>query len=213
MLARLRRGSATPEATADEGPFVSFTDLVIGILFLFLILVAALMLMHQEAQARQRAEILRLQEIIRELQAKLDAMPKVDNRPAFRLGIVFNIYQRPSGSTEPWTFSRTVQVFRSSDDYCINNVVLRSNLSTAWRPPTSEEDIPTVADAKVLGTSAPCGLSGSGDHWDTASETGNLRRVSPSLYSGTAVLHRQTGDFKLDIQYRVLGVYDDYFRR
>ena len=55
MAGRLRRRPGAPERTDDEGPFVSFTDLFIGILFLFLILVAALMLMHQEAVAREKA--------------------------------------------------------------------------------------------------------------------------------------------------------------
>ena len=58
---RLRRGSGAPEHASEEGPFVSFTDLFIGILFLFLILVAALMLMHQAAVKRAEEEARRLQ--------------------------------------------------------------------------------------------------------------------------------------------------------
>ena len=45
MHGRLRRRAAPEVAT--KGPFVSFTDLFIGILFLFLIRVAALMLMNR----------------------------------------------------------------------------------------------------------------------------------------------------------------------
>jgi len=70
--------------------------------------------------------------------------------PAFRLGIVFNIYQRPAGGDADWTFSRTVRVFRSPDGRCINTVMLRSNLSTAWRPPVAEEDLPTSAQQDLL---------------------------------------------------------------
>src|SRR5579864_4831047 len=97
MTGRLRRRAGSAEAGDDEGPFVSFTDLVIGILFLFLILVAALMLMQQEAVQREQLETQAMTEQIRQLQAKLDAAPKpVPVQPAFRLGIVFNIYQRPA---------------------------------------------------------------------------------------------------------------------
>ena len=56
MPRRLRPALNSREHAADEGPFVSFTDLFIGILFLFLILVAALMLMHQEAIQRETVE-------------------------------------------------------------------------------------------------------------------------------------------------------------
>jgi hypothetical protein len=192
---------------------VSFTDLFIGILFLFLILVAALMLMHQEAIQRERVEAQQMSQRIRELQAKLDAVPKPKpEQPAFRLGIVFNIYQRPAGGDADWTFSRTVRVFRSPDGRCINTVMLRSNLSTAWRPPVAEEDIPTSAQQDLLSQTEPCGISATGDHWTSATETGAMKRISNILYEGGAVLHRKEGDLRLEIQYRVLGVYDDYFR-
>ena len=45
-----------------------------------------------------------------------------------------------------------------------------------------------------------------------ASETGDLKRITPDLYSGVVVLHEKEGDEKLEMQYRVLGIYDDYFR-
>jgi hypothetical protein len=215
MPARLRRRSASLELADNEGPFVAFTDLFIGILFLFLILVAALMLMHQEAVQREKAETQTLSEQIRQVQTKLDAAPKTTpEQPAFRLGIVFNVYQRPAvfdGSG--WTYSRTVRVFRSPDGHCINTVWIRSNLSTAWKPPTANEDIPTDAQRDLLGKFEPCGLSASGDHWESTSETGKLTRISPNLYSGYAVLHKKEGDEKLEMQYRVLGIYDDYFQK
>jgi hypothetical protein len=214
MRGGLRRHSGSTEPAADEGPFVSFTDLFIGILFLFLILVAALMLMHQEAVQRERAEAELMSERLRQLQARLDAAPKpqIDPRPAFRLGIVFNIYQRPAAAGADWTFSRAVQVFRSPDGLCISNVILRSNLSTSWKPPVGEEDIPTAARQDFIRKLEPCGLSASGDSWNLATETGALKRVSASLYSGEAILHKQSGDVRLEVQYRVLGVYDEYFR-
>lgn len=213
MRGRLRRGAGFTAAVADEGPFVSFTDLFIGILFLFLILVAALMLMHQEAIQRERVETEQMSQRIREMQAKLDAVPKAKpETPAFRLGIVFNIYQRPAFGEGEWTFSRTVRVFRAPDGRCINTVMVRSNLSTAWRPPVGDEDIPTAGQQDVLQKIEPCGLTRSGDQWNSSTESGNMKRVSPDLYEGGAVLHKREGDVRVAIQYRVLGIYDAYFR-
>jgi hypothetical protein len=208
------------EPAEGEGPFVSFTDLFIGILFLFLILVAALMLMHQEAIQMEQAESQRMKteaelmsEQIRQLQAKLDAVPKPKpDQPEFRLGIIFNIYQRATGSGANWTFSRTVRVFRAPTGVCINTVWMRSNLSVAWMPPVADEDIPTTAQKDELRSFKPCGISASGDHWETRTETGNLKRISNDLYSGTVVLHKTEGDARLDMEYRVLGVFDNYFR-
>ncbi|MBS0361760.1 MAG: hypothetical protein JSR98_10295 [Proteobacteria bacterium] len=201
----------------DEGPFVSFTDLFIGILFLFLILVAALMLMLQEVVQRERAEALLMSQRIQQVQAKLDATPKPvppPDLPAFRLGIVFNIYQRSAEfDGSGWTYSRTVRVFRSADGHCIDTVWMRSNLSTAWKPPTAKEDIPTDAQHDQFRKFEECGLSGAGDHWENTSESGKLKRINPDLYSGYAVLHKKEGDEKLEMQYRVLGIYDDYFRQ
>jgi hypothetical protein len=191
---------------ADDGPFASFTDLFIGIIFLFLILVAALMLMHQEVVQQVKVED------IKPPPPKPAPPPKPDTRPAFRLGIAFNIYQRPQTGGIAWTFARTVRVFRSPDGHCINTVMVRSNLSTAWRPPVGDEDIPTPEQQGQLQKMEPCGLTASGDRWDSPQETGRMKRVAPNLYEGSAVLHTKEGDEKIDIQYRVLGVYDDYFR-
>ncbi len=213
MPGRLRRRASSIELPGDEGPFVSFTDLFIGILFLFLILVAALMLMNQEAVQREETETQMMSERIQLVQAKLDAAPKREpDQPTFRLGIVFNIYQRPEVADADWTYSRTVRVFRSPSGDCINTVWLRSNLSTAWMPPLGDADIPTAAQHDLLRSFQPCGLSASGDHWDSATETGSLKRISKDLYSGSVVLHKKDGDSKLEMQYKVLGVYDDYFR-
>lgn len=217
---RVLRRAGVVEPAESEGPFVSFTDLFIGILFLFLILVAALMLMHQEAirkeqeeSARMQAEIQRMTEEVRQLQAKLDAAPKPKpDRNDFRLGMIFNIYQRATDSGANWTYSRTVRVFRAPTGVCINTVWMRSNLSVAWMAPTAEEDIPTRGDIAELQSFKPCGISASGDRWDTRSETGNLKRVSNDLYSGQVVLRQTAGDVRIDMQYRVLGVFDDYFR-
>lgn len=213
MPQRPRRRAGSTERAGDEGPFVSFTDLFIGILFLFLILVAALMLMQQEVVQREKVETRILAEQIRQMQARLDAAPKrPPDQPAFRLGIVFNIYQRPAVfDGQGWTYSRTVRVFRAPTGDCINTVWLRSNLSTAWMPPLEADKIPTPAQPD-LQKFQPCGISASGDHWDGPTETGNLKRITPALYSGTVTLHEKEGDVKLEMQYRVLGVYDDYFR-
>ncbi|MFL5297157.1 MAG: hypothetical protein ACJ798_12320 [Phenylobacterium sp.] len=208
MSARSRRVPRFARPVEDEGPFASFTDLFIGILFLFLILVAALMLMHQQAVHTEKVET------VQPVQPKPEPPPKpVPEQPAFRLGIVFNIYQRPAVfDGEGWTYSRTVRVFRSPDGRCINTVWMRSNLSTAWMSPTAKEDIPTGDEKDALGRFEPCGLSASGDRWETASEAGQLKRITPYLYSGSVVLHKKEGDETLEMQYRVLGVYDDYFR-
>ena len=126
---------------------------------------------------------------------------------------MFNIYQRPAEfDGSGWTYSRTVRVFRSPDGSCINTVWKRSNLSTAWQQPTAKEDIPTDAQREQLGKFEPCGLSAAGDHWEGPSESGVLKRITPSLYSGFVTLHEKEGDVKLEMQYRVLGVYDDFFR-
>jgi len=205
MSARGRRGAGASAAPQEEGPFVSFTDLFIGILFLFLILVAALMLMRQQAVQQERVET------IQPVQPKLVPKP-IPDQPAFRLGIVFNVYQRSAEfDGGGWTYSRTVRVFRSADGRCINTVWMRSNLSTAWMPPTAPEDIPTDAQRESLGQFEPCGLSASGDHWESPSEAGQLKRITPYLYGGSVVLHKKEGDEKLEMQYRVLGVYDVYF--
>jgi hypothetical protein len=153
-------------------------------------------------------------ETIQPVQPKRDVPPKpVPDQPAFRLGIVFNIYQRSAEfDGGGWTYSRTVRVFRSPDGRCINTVWKRSNLSTAWMAPTAPEEIPTDAQREILGKFEPCGLSASGDHWESPSETGQLKRITPYLYSGSVVLHKKEGDEKLEMQYRVLGIYDDYFR-
>lgn len=207
MRARSRRGSSGAEA-ADDGPFASFTDLFIGILFLFLILVAALMLRQQAAVQAQAIPATP----VKPEPVKPEPVPKPrPDQPAFRLGIAFNIFQR-SADGGNWTYSRTVRVFRSPDGHCINTVWMRSNLTTAWRPSTAAEDIPDAAQAGLLGKFEPCGLTASGDHWATTSETGDLKRIGPNLYSGSAVLHKKEGDEKLEMQYRVLGIYDDYFR-
>jgi hypothetical protein len=206
MPGRLRRRAGSAAAADDEGPFVSFTDLFIGVLFMFLILVAALMLMHQQ--------VVQKVETVQPVPPKLDAPPPkpVPDQPAFRLGIVFNIYQRSAEfDGGGWTYSRTVRVFRSPDGRCINTVWKRSNLSTAWVAPTAPEDIPTDAQREILGKFEPCGLSASGDHWESPSETGQLKRITPYLYSGSVVLHKKEGDETLEMQYRVLGVYDAYF--
>ena len=220
MSARLQRRASPVEPTDGEGPFVSFTDLFIGILFLFLILVAALMLMHQETVQTQQdeaqkmqTEVEKLSEQIKEMQAKLDAVPKPKlDQPEFRLGIIFNIYQRATNSGGGWTFSRTVRVFRAASGVCINTVWMRSNLSTTWVPPVADENIPTPAQKEELRSFKPCGISAKGDHWETSTETGDLKRVSEDLYRGTVVLHKTEGDSRLDMEYRVLGVFDNYFR-
>ena len=213
MPGRSRRRAGATHLETDEGPFVSFTDLFIGILFLFLILVAALMLMHQEAIQEAEAEARRMAEQIRLIQAKLDATAKLDASHApYRLAIVYNSYQRPPGATD-WTFSRTVQVFRAPNGLCLENVILRSNLSIAWKPSVKAANIPTAAKQDVVQMGTPCTLSGAGQRWNSDSETGSLRRVSPSLYSGVSILHKKDGDEPIDLQYRVLGIYDDYYRQ
>ena len=213
MSGRFRRGSGATVQAADEGPFVSFTDLFIGILFLFLILVAALMLMHQEAMARAKAEIQRLNERIVELEAELAKIKPLDpNDTPFRLGIVYNSFQRPGGSQQDWRYTRTVQIFRAPDGSCLENVIMRNNLNLAWKPEVEAGEIPSAGNEEFARKGAPCTLSGAGERWNSDTETGGVDRVSPNLYSGYTVLHTKDGEKTVDIQFRVLGVYDDYYR-
>jgi hypothetical protein len=193
---------------------VSFTDLFIGILFLFLILVAALMLMHQESVQQHRSEAQQIAVQIKQAQAKLDATAKQDaEHPPFRLAMVYNVYQGAAGYRRDWTFSRTVQVFRASNGLCLNNIILRNSLSFAWKPPVKAEAIPSADNQNDLREVTPCRISASGEHWNLASETGGVERTAADLYSGSAVLHKKDGDETVYLEYRVLGVYDDYFRR
>lgn len=214
MAGRLRRRARASESGSDDGPFVSFTDLTIGILFLFLILVAALMLMHQAFVQKAAAEALAYNRKIQALQAQLDAIAALDaEHPPFRLAIVYNSFQRVGTGKEDWTYSRTVQVFRAPNGLCLDNIILRNNLSTAWKPPVSVESIPTPANQDYVRLATPCTLTAAGQQWNSDSETGGVRRVGPNLYSGSTVLHKKDGDVTVEMQYRVLGVYDDYFRQ
>jgi hypothetical protein len=221
MAGRLRRRLGFTHPAADEGPFVSFTDLFIGILFLFLILVAALLLMHQEAVQSAKSETQSYDEQMRQMakqiqlmQAKLDATAKLDaEHPPFRLAMVYNVYQKEAGARTDWTYSRSVQVFVAPPGLCLNNVILRNNLSLAWKPPVKAEVIPTANSQDTVRMGTPCRLSASGDHWNLDSETGSVERVSANLYSGSTLLHKKDGDEPLELQYRILGVYDDYYRQ
>jgi Na+-transporting methylmalonyl-CoA/oxaloacetate decarboxylase gamma subunit len=219
MRRRVRRGAAVAEHPIEEGPFVSFTDLFIGILFLFLILVAALMLMHQQAireaqeAARQaEAEAQRLREEIARIQAELDEFLELNiDHPPYRLAIVFNSYQRPADSGEPWRFTRTVQLFKTTEGLCVENIVLRNNLNLGWKPPVTADDIPEPGRQDLRG-GTPCTLSALGESWDDETETGGVRRVAPDLYSGSTVLHSPNGEQTIELEYRVLGVYLDEYR-
>ncbi len=209
---RLRRRASDTDLARDEGPFVSFTDLFIGILFLFLILVAVLMLMHQQAVEKDKAQTQQIAQQLQQIQTKIDTTAKLDvDHPPYRLAIVYNIYEAPKGDLF-WSYSSTIQIFRAPNGLCLVNIMLRNNQSLAWKPTVEPDKIPTTHDKTFIEQSTPCRLSASGDHWNSASETGNLTRQSENLYDGTDILHKKSGDETLDMQYRVLGIYDDYFR-
>ena len=200
---------------------MSFTDLFIGILFLFLILVAALMLMHQDVVQREKVEarvdarqVEEMSRRVQQMRARVDARARLDaDHPPFRLAIVYNVYQAPVGPQPAWAFSRTVQLYRASNGLCLENVILRGNLSLAWKPSVEAENIPSARDQNYVRMGTPCTLSASGEDWDTESETGGVKRTSTDLYSGTTALHKRTGEEeRVQIQYRVLRIYDDYFR-
>ena len=213
MAGRLRRRAVDGEHAADEGPFVSFTDLFIGILFLFLILVAVLMLMHQEAVAKDKDQAQEIARQLEQIQSKADTRAQLDaNHPPFRLALVYNVYQTKPGDPNDWRFSRTVQVYRTANDICLNSVILKSNLSFAWKPPIRSDAVPTAADQNYIRGGDSCVLTASGQRWDTDSETGGVRRTSKYLYSGSSVLHKSSGNETVGIQYRVLGIYDDYYQ-
>ncbi len=213
MAGRLRRRASVTGPETDEGPFVSFTDLFIGILFLFLILVAVLMLMHQEAVAKDKAQAQLIAQQLEQIQSEVDTRAALDaNHPPFRLALVYNVYQTRPGDQGDWRFSRTVQVYRTANDICLNSVIMKSNLSFAWKPPINSETVPTAEDQSYIRAGMSCTLSASGERWDTDSETGRVRRTSNNLYSGFSVLHKSGGDETVGIQYRILGIYDDYYQ-
>jgi cell wall-associated NlpC family hydrolase len=56
LRAAARRNIGASIPTEEEGPFVSFTDLFVGILFFFLILIAALMIMQRTSVQMARSE-------------------------------------------------------------------------------------------------------------------------------------------------------------
>jgi hypothetical protein len=96
----------------------------------------------------------------------------------------------------------------------LNNIIFRNNnLSLAWKSPVKAEDIPTTDSQRDGQLGAPCKLSASGERWNSESETGGVERRSANLYSGSTVLHKKDGEETLNLQYRILGVYDDYFRQ
>lgn len=80
MLRAARRENRASIPTEEEGPFVSFTDLFVGVLFLFLIMVAALMIMQRTSVQMARNETARdarvaaLVEATSQANARLDAL-------------------------------------------------------------------------------------------------------------------------------------------
>jgi hypothetical protein len=95
---------------------------------------------------------------------------------------------------------------------CLSNIILRNNLNLSWKPPVKANTIPTAADQDAVRKGEACTLSAAGEHWNSDSETGGVTRAGPNLYSGSTALHKNGGDERIDMQYRVLGIYDDYFR-
>jgi hypothetical protein len=147
------------------------------------------------------------------MQAKLDQRSRLDaDHPPFRLAMVYNVYQAPAGARADWTFSRTVQLFRAANGLCLENVILRNNLSFAWKPLVRAEVIPAANNQGFVRMGTPCTLSASGEQWNSGAETGGVTRTAADLYSGSTVLHKENGAESLQIQYRVLSIDDDVFR-
>jgi uncharacterized protein YlxW (UPF0749 family) len=79
-MLRARRQIRASIPTEEEGPFVSFTDLFVGVLFLFLILVAALMIMQRTSVQMARnesatdARVAALVEAVSQANAQLNAV-------------------------------------------------------------------------------------------------------------------------------------------
>jgi hypothetical protein len=84
-MLRARRGIRASIPTEEEGPFVSFTDLFVGVLFFFLILIAALMIMQRTSVQMARnetaqnatahdAKVAALVEAVSQANAQLDAL-------------------------------------------------------------------------------------------------------------------------------------------
>jgi uncharacterized protein YlxW (UPF0749 family) len=80
MLRAARREIGASIPNEEEGPFVSFTDLFVGILFLFLIMIAALMIMQRTSvqmarnEAAHDSKAAALVEAVNQAKAQLDAV-------------------------------------------------------------------------------------------------------------------------------------------
>ncbi len=199
-MRRLRYRYFDDATNADEdGPFVSFTDLFVGILFLFLILVAALMLLEQASvrMAKQEAtskvtEIAQLQSQVKGLTAKLDGIAKLDREdPPFRLAIAYNEYSSDALTSKtdpaPLEFVRSVRIFRSSSGQCISERILEA-ANTGWMK-IDPKDIPNSNNEMSFRRIGSCSLSPGGIHYGDAYQTVDISRTSMELYEGFVTLH------------------------
>ena len=242
-MSRGRRSAAPAEAAAEDGPFVSFTDIFIGMLFLFLILVAALMVMHQEAVRQVRQEATRsagispqmvddLRKQNQQMKAQLDEIGRKDAAdPPFRLAIAYNEFQyentagllakvadaftgsHDSDKQWQWIFIRTVRIYRSPDDLCLENDLLNAPNIKGVGNTLTEKDIPSADDQNAIRRVSQCVLTADGEHWKSEVTEKDMRRTSADLYEGKWVYHNGDEAESHDLQYRILRVYDSFYNQ
>lgn len=133
-------------------------------------MIAALMLMHQEAVRQARREsgvspelVAELRQQAQQMKAQSDAVHRLDaEHPPFRLAIAYNVFQYDSDATLAsaffdlfsgnhdaeshwhWRFHKTVQVFRSPNNLCLEQELLRAANLTLVGDDVDEKDIPSA---------------------------------------------------------------------
>jgi hypothetical protein len=177
----------------------------------------------------QTAQELRTQNL--DMKSELAAIHAKDaEHPPFRLAIVYNEFQFQSegGSfmgavgaffrgtpalKQGWNFVQTIQIFRAPNGACIEN---RLEHNAAYRdigPEIHDEDIPKAENQKAVRAVHECELTADGEHYKGKIQDVDLDRTSDLLYEGKWIYHAGDGDEPHNIQYRILGIYDDTYRQ
>lgn len=226
------------EHRSGEGPFVSFTDLLAGIVFMLLLMVALLMLRQQQAheELEKKADPAPYLTTINELReqakrlfqdnldlgaairADKDAKRALDadfkNNPRLHAAMVFNQYSRAlhAGARE-FKFDHTDAIYLSEDRKQFRLVELRRGIGEDMFPdkPGTAADYARGLDLEVLSSSC---RSLNREQWNWACGDGSRRSLARfgSTYVGQQTTTRDGKTGLWDIRIEVIAIYDDYFR-